>query len=678
MIKAASVSAAPERRAQADRDGPGPMTFVLAASVGEVLLRVVTAVAVAIVTTIVALRLLGGRRGWVTALLAGAAGWALAALLTLGLNNWDWGADGLLIQMVAVGVVATMAAAVAIDLLSRPGSLARGERAGLVVAPRPIRAVRQRIAVLRRYRELVRLARRNGFGPLPSAGGRAERTAQGTGVRIRRVLEEAGGVYVKLGQIASTRPDLVPPEICAELAGLQNQVAPVPVERVREALEEEIGADVDTLFAEFDWEPLAAGSIGQTYRACLRTGEPVVVKIQRPGIENVMERDLAALALLAGVAQRRTPFGQGVRSAEMLAQFASSLRAELDFRREAEAMSEMTTLLGPGSAVRVPKVYGELCTRRLLVQERFEGFTLADTTALDASDIDRRALGEQLLRSALEQVLRMGFFHADPHPGNIFAFADGTLGLIDFGAVGRLDPAQRSAVIDMLSALARRDASLLRDGIERVADMSEAVPPERLERALARLMADHVRASGAVDPTVLQDLVRTLAEFDIRLPADLVVLSRALVTLDGTLRVLSPGLSLASAMELMSSAGAAPVLDPQAMVRDELLAALPHLRRLPERIDRILTLTSRGDLRLRHVVDEDSHRLLRTFVNRGLLAAVGAAFLFAATALLVAPDAGPTVASSTGLFELLGYGGLLAGTVLLLRVVAAVARDGTT
>ena len=315
--------------------------------------------------------------------------------------------------------------------------------------------------MLRRYRELVRLARQNGFGPLPSAGGRAERTARGTGVRIRRVLEEAGGVYVKLGQIASTRPDLVPPEICAELAGLQNQVAPEPVERVREALEEELGADVDTLFAEFDWEPLAAGSIGQTYRACLRTGEPVVVKVQRPGIEDVMERDLAALALLAGVAQRRTPFGQGVRSAEMLAQFASSLRAELDFRREAEAMSEMTALLGPGSAVRVPKVYGELCTRRLLVQERFDGFTVADTATLDASGIDRRALGEQLLRSTLEQVLRIGFFHADPHPGNIFAFADGTLGLIDFGAVGRLDPVQQSAVIDMLAALARRDASLL-------------------------------------------------------------------------------------------------------------------------------------------------------------------------------------------------------------------------
>jgi ubiquinone biosynthesis protein len=655
-----------------------PMALVMAASFGEVLLRILMAVAAAIVTTVIALRLLGGRRGWVTALVAGATGWTLAALLTLGLNDWDWGADGLILQMLAVGVVATMAVAVAIDLLSRPGSLARGERAGLVVAPRPLRAIRQRISVLRRYRELVRLARQAGFGPLPSAGGRAERTTHVTGARIRRVLEEAGGVYVKLGQIASTRPDLVPPEICAELAGLQNQVAPEAAERVREALEEELGAEVDAIFAEFDWEPLAAGSIGQTYRARLRTGEAVVVKVQRPGIQDVMERDLAALALLAGVAQRRTPFGQGVRSAEMLAQFASSLRAELDFGREAEAMSEMALLLGPASAVRVPMVYADLSTHRLLVQERFDGFTVADTAKLDASGIDRRALGEKLLRSTLEQVLQMGFFHADPHPGNVFAFADGTLGLIDFGAVGRLDSVQQTAVVDMLAALARRDASQLRDGIERVADMSEAVPPERLERALARLMADHVRASGVVEATVLQDLVRTLSEFDIRLPADLVVLSRALVTLDGTLRILSPGLSLASAMELMTSAPGTPVLDPQAMVRDEVLAALPHLRRLPERIDRILTLTSRGDLRLRSVVDEDSRRLLRTFVNRSLLAAVGAAFLFTATALLVAPDAGPTVASSTGLFDLLGYGGLLAGSVLLLRVVAAVARDGTT
>jgi ubiquinone biosynthesis protein len=378
------------------------------------------------------------------------------------------------------------------------------------------------------------------------------------------------------------------------------------------------------------------------------------------------------------VAQRRTQFGQCVRSGEMLDQFAASLRAELDFRREADAMVEMTALLGSGSAVRIPAVYKELCSERVLVQERLEGFTLADTAHLEASSIDRHALGELLLRSTLEQVLRIGFFHADPHPGNIFAFPDGSLGLIDFGAVGRLDSIQQAAVVDILAALVQNDVSLLRDGIERVAEMSESVSPERLERALARLMADHVRASGAVDPTIMQDLVRTLSEFGIRLPADLVVLSRALVTLDGTLRVLSPGLSLVSARELMTSKTSPPVIDRDAMIRDELLAVLPHLRRLPERVDRILTLTSRGDLRIRHVVDEDSRRILRTLANRALLAVIGMAFLLASAVLLVATDAGPKVANSTGLFEIFGYGGLLAGTVLVLRVVAAVARDGTT
>jgi ubiquinone biosynthesis protein len=652
--------------------------LVLAASFGAVLVRVLFGIAVVIATTVLSLRLLGGRRGWSTGLVAGLVGWSIAALVALGLNHWDWGAEGLFLHMLAIGIPTTMAVAVVLDLLSRPGSLAIGERAGLFVAPRPLHAIRTRISVIKRYRELIHLARHYGFGPLLSAGGKSERQTGRTGVRLRQLLQDAGGVYVKLGQIAATRPDLVPPEICVELVELQNHVPPAPTDEIRAIVEAEIGEDVDRVFAEFDWEPLAAASIGQTHVARLRTGEPVVVKVQRPGIQAIMERDLAALGLLAGVAQRRTPFGQAVRSGEMLDQFATNLRAELDFRREADAMLEMSTMLGPTSTVRIPTVYRDLCTQRLLVQERFEGFTVADTAKLDAAGIDRRKLGERLLQSTLEQVLRIGYFHADPHPGNVFAFPDGTLGLIDFGAVGRLDPIQQSAVVDMLVAITRRDVSLLCDGIERVADMAESVSRDRLERALARLLADHVRATGAVEPTVLQDLVRTLSEFGIALPADLVILSRALVTVDGTLRVLSPGLSLASATELMTASAAPAVIDREAMVRDEVMAALPHLRRLPERVDRILTLAGRGDLRVRSVVDEDSRRLLRSFVNRALLAGIGGAFLLVSAILIVAPDAGPKVSDDTGLFDIFGYGGLLLGTVLLLRVVAAVARDGTT
>jgi ubiquinone biosynthesis protein len=288
-------------------------------------------------------------------------------------------------------------------------------------------------------------------------------------------------------------------------------------------------------------------------------------------------------------------------------------------------------------------------------------------------------MGRQLLESTMQQVLGVGYFHADPHPGNVFVFRDGSIGLIDFGAVGRLDPLQQAAVVDILTALLRRDISLLRDGIERVADLTETVSPDRLERALARLVAVHIHPNGAVNAEVLPDLVALLTTFGVRLPGELVVLSRALVTLDGTLRVLAPGMSLVNATDEIVTSGSAPAeIAPEKIMRDELMGMLPQLRRLPDRIDRILTLTGRGDLRIRHVMDEDARRTVRTLANRALLAVAGAVFLVVAGILLVAPEDGPNIATDTGLFEVFGYGGLLVGTVLVLRVVAAVTRDGTT
>ncbi|MET0911423.1 MAG: AarF/UbiB family protein [Ilumatobacteraceae bacterium] len=643
------------------------------------MLRVLLLIALATVTTMLSLRLLGGRRGWVTGLVAAAIGWGTALLLALGVNDWEWSAEDLGIHVVAIGVPATMAVAVILDLLARPGTLALGERAGLVVAPHPVRAIRRRISVLRRYRELLRLTREHGFGPFLSAADRAERTVDPAGVRLRRVLEQAGGVYIKLGQIAATRVDLLPPDVCNELAGLQNRVSAESRERIVAVLEGELGTAVDEVFAEFDWEPLAAASIGQTYRARLHSGEAVVVKVQRPDIEALIERDLAALALLANLAQRRTMFGQGIRSGELLAQFAKGLREELDFRREADAMSEMAALLGDRSAVRVPTVYRELSSRRVLVQERFDGVTVADIGRLDAATVDRPALADELLRATVDQVMRIGMFHADPHPGNVFVLTGGELGLIDFGAVGRLDPIEQSAIVDVMFAVARRDVGLLRDGVERLADFAQATSPAELERALARLLADHVRPGATVDPAVFDELVSTLSRFGMRLSTDVVLLSRALVTVDGTLRALVPDLSLvAAAIGMIDRKDDRAVVDRKELVRDELLSMLPHLRRLPERVDRILTLTSRGELRTRSVIDEDGGRILRTLANRLLLVFAGASFLTTSAWLLAAAEDGPRIAGQTGLYEAFGYGGLLLGAVLVLRVVAGIARDGTT
>ena len=629
------------------------------------------------VTTSAALRLLGVRRGWGTALLASAIGWGLGFGLALGLAHWHWDGQGLAVHTLAIAIPTTMAAAVSIDLLARPGSLATGELAGLVVTPRPVRAVRGRIAVFRRYQELVRLLRREGFGPFMSHTRRAQRSIDAPGVRMRRVLEEAGGVYIKLGQIAATRVDLLPKDVCDELSKLQNRVEPEPFDHVMAVVHEELGADISDVFAEFDPTPLAAASIGQTHCAVLCSGERVVVKVQRPGIAQAMERDLAALALVANFAQRRTELGQEVRSGVILDQIAQGLRAELDFRQEARAMEEMAELLRGVSGVRVPYVHQALCTRRLLVQEQFHGATVADAVELDGRHADRPALADQLMRATLHQVLRAGFFHADPHPGNIFVLSDGTLGLIDFGAVGRLDSIQKAAVIDMLVAVTKRDAE----------------PAARGHRARCRRSRHHVAGTartcagpphGGPRPTHRDRRshhppgpCRRAGPVPSRCP-DLVVLARTLVTLEGTLRLLSPEMSFVHAAMTTMQSKEAVVVDQRAMIRDELLAVLPHLRHLPERVDRILTLTGRGELRVRTVLDEDARRVVRTLANRALLAVVGATFLVASAMLIVATDPGPRVGETVGLFDVFGFGGLLLGTVLLLRVVATVARDGTT
>ena len=402
------------------------------------------------------------------------------------------------------------------------------------------------------------------------------------------------------------------------------------------------------------------------------------MKIQRPDIADVMDRDLAASSLVAEVAQQRTSFGQSVRTGEVLDQFARSLLSELDFQREASAMEEMAVLVGPSGDVRVPKLYRDLCTHRLLVQERFEGMTVADAEKSGEWRADRRLLAERLLRSMLDQVLRYGFFHADPHPGNVFILSDGSLGLIDFGAVGRLDSIQQAAIVDMLIAITRHDVALLRESVERVADVSEHVAPERLERALARLLADHVRANGAVDPSVMQDLVAMISAFGVRLPGDVVLLSRALATLDGTLRVMAPGMSLvAAATELMASTESP--IDPRHR-REGRDDVRPPAAATPSRPHRSHP-DAHGPRRPSHP-QRDRRRLPTDPADarepRALGGGRGDALARLCRVLLVPADAGPRVSTDVGLFEILGYGGLLAGIVLLLRVVAAVARDGTT
>jgi ubiquinone biosynthesis protein len=654
---------------------------VLAVSVVSQVLWWSVAVVVAVATTFVGARLLGVRRGWLASLVAGAVGWVTALIIAAAMVDWDWDSSSLTWVTIVLAIPLTMALMVGLDLYARPGTLARGDRAGLVQAPRPIRGIKAKVAPFGRYRELLEILRNHhllgkvrgeadepvedGAEPLPPAA-----------VRLREALEDAGGVYVKLGQIAATRIDLLPRPVCEELGKLQSRSTPIPGDQVRTVIEAEYGRPVEDVFASFDWEPLAAASIGQTHTAVLRSGESVVVKVQRPGIRAGMERDLAALGQLARLAERRTVTGRDLRVSRLADEFGRSLRSELDFRGEAQATAAMHDLVADDPVVAVPDVFDDLCARRVMVQERLSGVPLSELPA-DA-DLDRDALARALLAVNVDHILKRGLFHADPHPGNVMVLDDGTLGMIDFGATGRLDTIQQDAVVDMLIALVKRDASLLRDGVERVADVGAHVSRDKLDRALARLLADHVGAGGTVDVRALADLVPLLGEFEITLPGDLVVLLRALITLDGTLGVLSPGFSvIAAGKQLAQEAAAEQSSDPNDVMQEALVAELPVLRRLPADVGRTLSLASRGSLQFRTVAAEDDERFTRTLWNRTLLAVVGSAFVLTSV-LLMGLEVGPVLGGDTRLVVVLGAGGMFLGVVLLLRVVAAVVRDGTS
>lgn len=636
----------------------------------------VVMVVIATTTTLLGSRLLGIRRGWVRQLLAGAIGWIVAVVVAAGLLDWDWDDNSLLGYTAVLAVPATMALMLLFDLVARPGTLAQGDRAGLVEASRPVHDLKARVAPIARYRELLAILRKHHLlGRLNGRSGPDE-VPEPPEVRLREALEEAGGVYVKMGQIAATRIDLLSPELCEELGRLQSRSNPVAADEVRAVLEAEYRRPVEEVFERFDWEPLAAASIGQTHTAALIGGEEVVVKVQRPGVGETIERDLAALNQLARLAERRTVAGRDLRVSQLANEFGRSLRSELDFRDEADATATMHKLLAT-TPITVPAVHRELCTRRTMVQQRLSGSPLSDLPA-DA-EVDRDELARQLLAVFVQQLLSVGIFHADPHPGNVMVLDDGSLGLIDFGAVGRLDSIQIEAVIDLLIALTKGDATLLRDGVERVADVGAHVSRDKLERALARLLADHLGAGGSIDVRALADLIPVLGQFEITLPGDLVVLMRALVTLDGTLGVLSPGFSVVAAGKQLAEQEAAERSkgDPQDQITEALVGELPVLRRLPADVGRTLALASRGTLQFRTVASEDESRFSRTMWNRALLVGIGVG-LALVSVLLMGLDVGPKLGGDTRLVVLLGAGGLALGVILLMRVIAAVIRDGTT
>jgi ubiquinone biosynthesis protein len=325
-------------------------------------------------------------------------------------------------------------------------------------------------------------------------------------------------------------------------------------------------------------------------------------------------------------------------------------------------------------------VFDDLTTPRVLVMEWLDGRSVRDASHLLAVGAAPVELADTLLRTMLQQMLVDGRYHADPHPGNVMVLADGRLGLIDFGATGVVDPIQQAAIRDVMVGVANHDPEALRQALLRVATLRRRVDDEELERALARFMARHLGAGAVTSPAMFNDLLRLVYDYGINLPAELSTFFRALITLDGTLTTLAPGYQTIDSAERIAREWVSSRVTAESIhdiAREELLRLAPMLRRLPVQLDRMFTTAQRDGLRARVSLfaDERDVRVVTLLANRFILALAGGA-VGIVSVLLISIHGGPGFAGNTSLFRFFGYFGLFCSTVLIMRVLVAVLRDG--
>ncbi len=410
---------------------------------------------------------------------------------------------------------------------------------------------------LNRYRQIAEVMIGHGFGAILAQLGLdsqlelprrllhrkpAAQNGKTPAIHVRQALEELGPTFVKLGQILSTRPDLLPPAYLLELTRLQDAVPPAPWDGIQAILEEELGDSLEHLFAEFDPTPIAAASLAQVHAARLPDGAQVVVKVQRPNIEATINLDLDILYDLARLAQDRTPLAELYDLPELTEEFAVSLRAELDYRREGHNADRFQQNFKAEPHLLVPKVYWEYTTRRVLVQERIFGLKISDIAALDAAGYDRHQIALHSARFIIKEILEDGFFHADPHPGNIVVLPGEVIGMMDFGTVGYLDPNDRAALVRLYITAVRLDTVSLVEQLIQVGVAAPNLNRIALQRDVRRLLLKYhglpLQDIRAAD--VLDSLRPIIYRYHLRLPSNFWLLAKTLVMMEGVGLKLDP------------------------------------------------------------------------------------------------------------------------------------------
>jgi len=488
--------------------------------------------------------------------------------------------------------------------------------------------------------------------------------------RIRLAIEELGPTFIKLGQILSTRPDLIGVALADELKQLQTNVPADPADAVRATIQRELGQPVDTLFTEFRDRPLASGSIGQVHRARLQTGEAVVLKVQHRAIEQRVHVDLDILAGLAQLAER-IPELVGYRPRSIVAEFQRALRRELNFESEQRNLLEFTRDFARTDWVHLPRVYPKLSSPRVLTMEYLDGVKLTDLGHAKLDSTDRAELARRGAVMYLEMIFQIGFFHADPHPGNLMILPGNAIGLLDFGMVGRIDETLREDFEEILLAVAGNDAEQLMTMIIRVG----SVPPGFDEAELRLDVADFVAHYGnqpidAFDLSgALTEMIEIIRRYQIMLPSQVAMLLKVLIMLEGTAQLLEPSFSLLEIME--------PYRKKMIMRRLSPRRHLKKIRRISVEMEQLAELLPR---RIREILQQMQsgkfdvhldHRGLEPSVNRLVLGMLASA-LFLGSSLLVSRRVWPLLYD----VSVPGFVGCAISVALGLRLLRAISKSG--
>jgi len=493
--------------------------------------------------------------------------------------------------------------------------------------------------------------------------------------RIRHTLEDLGPTFVKFGQLLSLRPDLLPAELIYELQKLQDDVPPVPFEAIRGRIENELGSPLEDVFFRFDEQPIAAGSLAQVHRAVLKADRSVVaVKVQRPGIRSVIEKDLNLVEAIIRRLEKRMERLHIWDLPNLVNELRRSLIHELDFSREARNMKIARDNLSLESNMRVPEVFDAYTTERLLTMELMQGKKLKEMGTHELTD--KENLARTILESTLIQILDHGFFHADPHPGNIMLLEGNVLCLLDWGMVGRLSSEARDGLIDLVQTIIEQDTEKILWILSQFAEIGAGAKPKVIQREIQDILDSFhtVPLSKINVGRLVLSVIQLLREQNIRPPADMAIMAKALISAEGTARQLYPELNVIKEARPHVERIAKKRWQPESIwlgVKKGLYRLLYLQKNIPGRIEHIIEILDKGELKFRFQHENLSglRRTLETITNRLTFGIIIAALIIGSS-MIITTGVRPLLFG----FPALGIVGYLVSAILGLWLVFNIIR----